>query len=131
MCCVYRELEGSGGLWYIKGDGGYRWVGVRELGVLLWGSWVAQGVQGDVGGLGRWERLDCSSGGAGGWGGGTRGLGKECGTGVLVRVLRGYGVAMRETVIQGGVGGWGLLQCVGCSGGAADVLGVLQEGWGL
>lgn len=49
MCCVHRELECSGGFWYIKGDGGYRWVGVWELGVLLWGSWVAQGGQGDWG----------------------------------------------------------------------------------
>lgn len=49
VCCVYRELEGSGGFWYVKGDGGYRWVGVWELGVLLWGSWVAQGGQGDMG----------------------------------------------------------------------------------
>lgn len=51
MCCVCRKLEGSGGLWYIKGDRGYRWVGVRELGVLLWGSQVAQGGQGDLRGV--------------------------------------------------------------------------------
>lgn len=76
--------------------------------MLLWGIWGARGVQGDMGEcgcveLGRLQQLDCSSGGAGGGNGGARELGREWGTGMLSRVLRGCGVAASETELFRGL----------------------------
>lgn len=46
------SLRGSAGRGYIEGDVGSRGMGLWGLGMLFWGSWVAQGVRGDTGGEG-------------------------------------------------------------------------------
>lgn len=132
-----RALEDLGtfrGMWATEGRG------VWGLGVLLWGSWVAQGVWGDMGdervcrAWGNWRgwsaalgELVGGVGGAGGWeGGGGLGCWSEAWE---VMGMLGGGIEVLEGLLEElwGLAGvcCGVRDATGCCGGAAGGMGVL------